>query len=610
MTGSPVDAASTARSARQAAITELRALLGRARLLDRDLTRLMTVEEGAEPLDDSVVRPLSEALARLTVEDDGHEPGTPAGEDDGRAAEPEPGTPGERLWRLAVDATRLRTLPGLPTGVQEATAALQHLAWLFTDDAGTRAARVAELREIQAALTPQIQVAADGPYLVTNPSRITDWLGEPITVLPQMALCRCGASAMKPLCDGSHARTGFSGDKDPRRVPGHREGHEGVQITVLDDRGLCAHSGFCTDRLPTVFRQGREPFVAPSGGRMDEIVRAVRTCPSGALGYAIDGQEPAPQRRETVVEISRDGPYRITGGIPLTGDDGRPEPRDAGASTEHYSLCRCGRSRNKPFCSGMHHDVGFTDPPLSENPTLYEWAGGLPALTRMTQIFYGTYVPQDPLLAPLFSRMSPDHPERVAAWLCETFGGPRLYTERYGGYEHMIAEHAGKALTEEWRARWARLIVRAADDAGLPSDPEFRAAFVSYVEWGSRIAVENSQPGAAPPPHMPVPRWWWVCSATPGSRVSALAPVAEEPAAGLPGPGEPLGFAAHIRPLFRETDRRSMSSAFDLWSHTDVARHAEAILVRLRRGDMPCDAPWPADRVDVFARWVAEGTPG
>ncbi len=155
-------------------------------------------------------------------------------------------------------------------------------------------------------------------------------------------------------------------------------------------------------------------------------------------------------------------------------------------------------------------------------PTLFEWAGGLPALTRMTRIFYGKHVPNDPLLAPLFADMAPDHPERVAAWLAEVFGGPKVYSEGYGGYERMVSRHLGKALREEQRARWVQLLCQSADEAGLPVDPEWRAAFVAYLEWGSRIAVENSQPGAHPPPHMPVPRWWWVCDATPGSRVSAL----------------------------------------------------------------------------------------
>jgi truncated hemoglobin YjbI len=104
-------------------------------------------------------------------------------------------------------------------------------------------------------------------------------------------------------------------------------------------------------------------------------------------------------------------------------------------------------------------------------------------------------VPEDPLLAPLFANMSPDHPERVAAWLGETFGGPKRYTEDYGGYDRMVSQHLGKALTEEQRARWASLMIQSATEAGLPTDPEFRAAFVAYLEWGTpRHAAMSTGP--------------------------------------------------------------------------------------------------------------------
>jgi truncated hemoglobin YjbI len=251
-------------------------------------------------------------------------------------------------------------------------------------------------------------------------------------------------------------------------------------------------------------------------------------------------------------------------------------------------------------------------PEPDQEPTLFEWAGGLPALTKMTRIFYGKHVPEDPLLAPLFADMAPDHPERVAAWLGEVFGGPKAYSDRYGGYERMVSRHLGKALSEEQRARWVELLCKSADDAGLPADPEWRAAFVAYLEWGSRIALENSQPGAQPPPHMPVPRWWWVCDATPGSRVSALAGTGEEPPEQpleLPGSGEPVGFERHVKPLFRQVDRQSMRFAFDLWSYEDVAVHADAILGRLRAGSMPCDGAWPEESVEVFTRWIDSGKP-
>jgi CDGSH-type Zn-finger protein/truncated hemoglobin YjbI len=448
---------------------------------------------------------------------------------------------------------------------------------------------------------------------VTNPERVRNWLGDEILTTPQMALCRCGESGIKPVCDGVCGTNGFTDKKDPKRVPDTRDTYEGVQLTVFDNRGICQHSGFCTDRLNTVFHtQGA--FVTPSGGRMDDIIRAVRDCPSGALSYAMGGVEARDQvdwegTRQPAIEVTKDGPYRITGGIPLSDAEGEPVKRAEGSSLEHFALCRCGHSQNKPFCSGMHWYIDFKDPVADPvlTPSLFEWCGGLPALTAMTRIFYEKHVPEDPLLAPLFANMSPDHPVRVARWLGEVFGGPTLYSENYGGYDRMISQHLGKGLTEDQRARWVELICRSAAEAGLPSDPEFQAAFRSYLEWGSRIALENSRAGAEPPAHMPMPHWWWACDATPGSRVSALASADAMPEIELPDADEPVSFEHHIKPLFRERDRTSMKFAFDLWSRDDVSANAQAILEQVRAGTMPCDGAWPADWVEVFERWTNNG---
>jgi hemoglobin len=141
-------------------------------------------------------------------------------------------------------------------------------------------------------------------------------------------------------------------------------------------------------------------------------------------------------------------------------------------------------------------------------PTLYDWAGGKPALGRLTEAFYQR-VRADELVGPLFANMSEDHPKNVATWLAEVFGGPPEYTDRHGGYPHMLHKHKDLAITEEQRFRWLTLIALAADDAELPSDPEFRSAFLAYIEWGTRLALANSQPGAEPPPKAPVPRWGW-----------------------------------------------------------------------------------------------------
>ncbi len=570
----------------------------------------------ARRLVEGVLRPLAEAVAgkRLRRRSTGPQPADARGTNVAGLD--------EELLKVAQRATRTRAQwrgdPRQKTLLMEATATLQDLA-LRLSPSDSQGARLATLRELQSGCDRGIRCAHNGPYLVTNAERLSSWLGEEVPAWPEMALCRCGESSIKPVCDAACASSGFTDKKDAKRVPDKRDKYEGVQLTVFDNRGICQHSGFCTDRLASVFHVDAEPFVTPSGGRMDEIIRAVRDCPSGALSYAIDGVEARPQvdwdgRRAPTIEISKNGPYRVTGGIPLADAEGNPVTRAQGSSLEHYALCRCGHSQNKPFCSGMHWYVDFKDPAPDPDrePTLFEWCGGLPALTRMTRIFYEKHVPEDPLLAPLFANMSPDHPQRVARWLGEVFGGPKLYSESYGGYKRMLSQHLGKALTEEMRARWVELISLSALDAGLPSDPEFQAAFRSYIEWGSRVALENSQPGAKPPPEMPMPRWSWVCDATPGSRVAATDTDEGETkdAIELPGPDEPVGFEQHIKPLFRERDRKSMKFAFDLWSYGDARANAQAILERVEAGTMPCDGKWPAEWVDVLKRWTQTGMSG
>jgi truncated hemoglobin YjbI len=259
----------------------------------------------------------------------------------------------------------------------------------------------------------------------------------------------------------------------------------------------------------------------------------------------------------------------------------------------------------------MHWYVDFEDPvpDAEQEPTMFEWCGGLPALTRMTRLFYERHVPHDPLLAPLFADMSVDHPQRVAKWLGEVFGGPSCYSDEYGGYQRMLSQHVGKALTEERRARWVALICQSAQEAGMPEDPEFRSAFTAYIEWGSRLALENSQPGAKPPERMPMPRWGWGSAGSPERRGSALASDTggEEAPVELPGADEQVGFAKHIKPLFRARDRQSMKFAFDLWAYEEVKQNAEGILERLENGSMPCDGAWPAEKVSAFRRWVQSG---
>ena len=204
---------------------------------------------------------------------------------------------------------------------------------------------------------PKITCAPNGPYLVTEVEALRRASGEVYPGAKSVALCRCGGSSNKPFCDGTHRKNGFIDQNLADPAKNKREIYVGKRITIFDNRAICAHAGFCTDELASVFRHRQTPWIEPDAAEVERIVSTMRKCPSGALSYALDGAEAAPPPRAPMVTITDNGPYAVTGGIELAnvmfGDS---------ASTEHYTLCRCGASKNKPFCDGTHWEVGFKDP--------------------------------------------------------------------------------------------------------------------------------------------------------------------------------------------------------------------------------------------------------
>ncbi|MCU7552927.1 group II truncated hemoglobin [Chitinophagaceae bacterium LB-8] len=152
------------------------------------------------------------------------------------------------------------------------------------------------------------------------------------------------------------------------------------------------------------------------------------------------------------------------------------------------------------------------DQPLTKKvtPTLFEWMGGQEVFEKLFTAFYQKVL-NDDLLSPLFKNMPSEHVQRVSHFVAEVFGGPKVYsTADKGSHAMMISKHIGKMLTEEKRQRWIQLLLQAADEIGLKDDPEFRSAFVGYIEWGTRIAVINSQlPKNPMEAHTPMPKWGW-----------------------------------------------------------------------------------------------------
>lgn len=153
-------------------------------------------------------------------------------------------------------------------------------------------------------------------------------------------------------------------------------------------------------------------------------------------------------------------------------------------------------------------DQDMNEKALFDLPTLFEWMGGREVLRNLMETFHPKVL-KDPLLAEMFREVPHFHPEHLAMWFEEVLGGEPLYTKERGGFKTMIGMHRGRAIQPEQRKRWVELLMETADEVGLPSDPEFRSAFIAYVEFGSRRAQNNSQPDAPPSRRETVLLWGW-----------------------------------------------------------------------------------------------------
>lgn len=228
--------------------------------------------------------------------------------------------------------------------------------------------------EVNDNIKPKIMPLPNGPYYLINDMepKVIDNLknskGERLSTIVGIALCRCGASKNKPFCDGTHSVIRFSSKNSTSKendinkvtIKDKRRDYPGKEITIHDNRKICSHAAECVNNLPTVFKLGSRPWINADGSGLQDIINTIRKCPSGALSYSVDGieyRDPKEQSNPTVT-VLKNGPYHITGGIELIGDH---VEFGEGASKEHYTLCRCGASENKPFCDGTHRSINFND---------------------------------------------------------------------------------------------------------------------------------------------------------------------------------------------------------------------------------------------------------
>ncbi|UZN03753.1 group II truncated hemoglobin [Cellulomonas sp. S1-8] len=151
-----------------------------------------------------------------------------------------------------------------------------------------------------------------------------------------------------------------------------------------------------------------------------------------------------------------------------------------------------------------------SDVPTRDALTLYEHVGGEAGVRRLVESWYPTVL-ADPLLQQLFGAGHDDHIPHLTAFLAEVFGGPRVYTERLGGFPALLEHHSGLGIDEEQRRRFVELFLAAADRVGWPDDERTRTALVEYLEFGTEVAAQNSHARSEHDLHpcQEVPVWEW-----------------------------------------------------------------------------------------------------
>jgi CDGSH-type Zn-finger protein len=200
-------------------------------------------------------------------------------------------------------------------------------------------------------LTPQ----KDGPLQLDSEKQIIHKDGAPLDAVGNVLLCTCGQSGTKPFCDFTHESTDFTSEREIDEEI--LQEYPGQEITVYFNRSICSGAGACVRGLPGVFRSGDSSnWIFPDEGTPDKIIDRVKACPSGALSCRIgDGDVVVEGSEDEKITVVKDGPYNVEG-VAL---DSPNEPTHGAKSK--YALCRCGLSKNKPFCDYSHAEKGWRD---------------------------------------------------------------------------------------------------------------------------------------------------------------------------------------------------------------------------------------------------------
>lgn len=179
--------------------------------------------------------------------------------------------------------------------------------------------------------------------------------GKEVKVGRVVALCRCGQSRNQPYCDGTHVKIKFDGENDSECIGGNK-GYKHGNFEVLFNVKLCSHNEACIKGLPTVFNRHQKPWIQVREDEVETCIDVIKQCPSGALSYRLNGVEVSKWKESSSVEVQHNGPLVCTKVELECSDILQDEVND-----DHYVLCRCGKSTNKPFCDGNHYGLYFDE---------------------------------------------------------------------------------------------------------------------------------------------------------------------------------------------------------------------------------------------------------
>lgn len=200
-----------------------------------------------------------------------------------------------------------------------------------------------------------IKAIEDGPLVLESDDnhKIIHQDNEPISAGNPAYLCRCGDSKGKPFCDGTHSEVKFQSKREIDEEVIQK--YVGKDITITFNRSICAGAAYCVKHTAVFSSKSSANWIHPNNDTHDKIIKTIKSCPSGALSYSLKGTTYTDSRDKAKLSIIKNGPYQVEA---ITYD---VKPLPTNSSTTKYTLCRCGMSKNKPYCDYAHAENNWND---------------------------------------------------------------------------------------------------------------------------------------------------------------------------------------------------------------------------------------------------------